>query len=249
MNVDIAQVDAGLETTFPLRFRGGGDASSVNPFVLPYPSVLCFDGLIEQVRAAAAGDDYGPRLVAREILKCYEATPELQGPIRDASVLKRHRELVDLLFTFLVSPIERQTQLFKITRPFGFAPLFVSESLRALIGVKDVCYTFQADPEEVRKKHLLVLGSTILRQCYGVDVDISNFVMLTVPDRHSELKRFYKPVHNERFIRVVVTGDLPSLDREQIRSLLNNLHDTELWLRLLPPASFSFHASAVNRGK
>ncbi|WP_420458011.1 hypothetical protein [Neolewinella sp.] len=220
---------------------------TADPFVTPYDTVLCLDVLIRRVEELAESEDLGVRFLAREILRRLDPLPQLRGPITDIAVLEEHREVLDLMMLALISPHERATGLFKISLPFAFEPLFISKTLEALMGQQDVCYSFGTHIDEVREANLLMVGATILNQCYGVQVDVKPMAMLTVPDVQTGLKRFYKPALNEEFIEVVVRGELPKLGEDQVHQLLNNIHDPELWLRLLPPQKFHFHGFHLAR--
>ena len=229
------------ETTPFVFTEGAGGMPGMDPFDNPYDSVLCLDVLIRRVEELAESTEPGVRFLAREILKRVDSAPEIRGPIRDLRVLQQHTEVLDLLMLALISPHERATGLFKLSVPFDFKPIYVSRTLQTLMGQQDVCYSFDAHMEEVRRMNLLMIGTTILNQCYGVEIKLKPAAILTVPDSQSELKRFYKPNLNEEFIEVVVKGELPQLSEEEIQQLLSNVADTERWLRLLPPDKFSFH--------
>ena len=238
------------ETGTPFVFAEGeheGGHSPTRPFETPYETVLCLDVLIRRIEELADSSDLGVQFLAREILRRLETVPQLSGPLRDLRVLEEEMEVLDLMMLALISPHERATGLFKLSLPFAFQPLYVSKTLQTLMGQQDVCYSFGTHAEEVKKTHLLMIGTTILNQCYGVQVSVNPSAMLSVPDPESKLQRFYKPVMNEEFVEVVVRGELPALSEEEIQSLLNNIHDTALWLRLLPPDKFFFHGFHLAR--
>ncbi|WP_116126822.1 GAF domain-containing protein [Lewinella sp. IMCC34183] len=249
MEVELYIDTDGKRGGIPLQFQDTafGESTVHDPFSIPYESLLCFDALIREVEGLQQAGDGGTRFLAGEILRRLEAAPELRGPIRDLSLLQQHQELIGLLLAFLISPVDRQTDLFKISRPFHFEPLFVGKRLQELVGKRDVCYTFGDRREEVLRKHLIAVGCSILEQCYGVEVEIHTQAMLTVPNPENGLQRFYKPTFNERYTEVFVKGALPALSAADIRRLLNNLHDTELWLRLLPADRFGFKGFQLAR--
>lgn len=241
MQVEIEVDERDNGTGVPLQFRNSDRReTSFDPFVVPYGSVLSFDVLIREIARLRESGDSATRFLARTIEERIADAPELRGPIHDLSVLDTHRELVDLLMLFVISPADRATQLYKVSLPFHFEPLFISDSLRVMMHQQDVCYTFRDEAGEVLQKHLIAVGCTILQSCYGVEVDINVDAMLTFPDPSTGLDRFYKPLINQSFSEVVVNGELPDLSDADIRRLLNNLSDSELWLRLLPPDRFSF---------
>ncbi|WP_116106108.1 GAF domain-containing protein [Lewinella sp. IMCC34191] len=242
MNLEIVIDERDRHIGIPLQF-GGAEANGTNfdPFVTPYPSVLSFERLLHKVEAMAAEGSAGVRLIGREILRRVDEVPAFRSPIHDLSMLREHEDLLDLMMVFLVSPEDRSSQLFKFSLPFSMQPLYVSDGMRELLGRQDVCYSFGDGAQEVWKKHLVMVGCTILQQCYGVKVNIEASAMLTVPDPLTGLNRFYKPIFNQDFVSVNVNGPLPQLRKAQIQQLLNNIHHTELWQKLLPPDVFSFH--------
>ena len=248
MELEIFVDDRQLKQGTPFAFLDGEQLTAADdPFRIPYEKVLCFDVLLRRIEELADSEDAGVRFLSRAILERLETAPQLRGPITDGRIIEENIELLDLMMLALISPHERATGLYKLSMPFSFEPLRVSKTLRALMGQQDVCYSFGTHLEEVRKANLLTVGVTILNQCYGVQVDLKPTAMLTVPDAVTGLKRFYKPALNEEFIEVVVRGELPSLGEDQIQRLLNNTHDTELWLRLLPPEKFHFHGFHLAR--
>ena len=242
MDVEILVEDHPAKLGIPISFKDiPGIDPAFDPLDMPYETVLCFDVAIRQVETLLKTGDAGTRFLAAEFLRRIADQPGLRGPIRDATLFQEHSEVFSLLMLFLISPLDRKTQLFKFSRPFEFTPLFVSKSLRELMDRKDVCYSFEIDAVEVWQTHQVMLGCTILKQCYGVEVDVSNSPMLTVPDPETGLRRFYRADLNHDFVEVIVNGELPVLSEPAIQRLLHNIHDTELWRKLLPPDKFAFH--------
>ena len=248
MELEIFVDERNLQNGNSFAFQEGDVLrSATDPFITPYDTVLCLDVLTRRIEELADSEDLGVRFLAREILRRLDPLPQLRGPIRDISILDEHQEVLDLMMLALISPHERATGLYKVSLPFAFEPLHVSKTLQTLMGQEDVCYSFGTHLDEVKQANLLMVGTAILNQCYGVQVEMKPMAMLTVPDPSTGLKRFYKPVLSEEFVEVVVHGELPALGEDQIHRLLNSIHDTELWLQLLPPEKFHFHGFHLAR--
>ncbi len=242
MNLEIVVDESETKSGIPLQFEESEQhGPDFDPFVIPYKTVLSFDRLLLKVEALAKDGTAGVRLLAREILREVDKVPAFREPIHDLTLLQQHRDVLDMVMLFLISPEKRASQLYKFSRPFDLQPFYMSGSLQKLMDQKDVCYTFGNGVREVWKKHLVTVGCTILKQCYDVEINIDPSAMLTVPDLVTGLKRFYKPQINQDYVEVKVNGPLPVLADSQIQQLLNNISDIELWQRLLPPEIFSFH--------
>ena len=216
-------------------------------FRIPYRSVLCFDLVFEQIERMAKGEDAGIRFVAEEVLRRLEAAPELRGPIEDLSLIDKHKDVVEMLLLFVLPPAERDSALFKISRPYQFSPVYVSPTMQQMISSDDACYSFAGKMREVVDRHQVMVGAAILTKCYGVDIDVRPTAMLTIPDKKTGLSRFYKPVMDDADVKVHVIGEKPKLSRSQINRLLVNVSDTELWHELLPPDKFEFHGVHISR--
>ncbi|WP_020569156.1 GAF domain-containing protein [Neolewinella persica] len=242
MELEITLGQEGSVADTPIVFPDGqtsdGDG---NPFAIPYGVQLCLAPLLDKVEQFVEAKDHGLRFLAREVMRRVAKVPELRAPITDPEVLMAHKELLDILMLFLIPPADRETELFKFSKPFEFTPLYVSDAMRKLMSMQDACYSFSSAFEEVRARNLVMVGCFILNRVYGVEINVSPTAMLTVKDPVTNLDRFYKPTMDERYIKVEVAGEAPKLSRKKIQHLLNNISDTELWLEALPAKKFSFH--------
>lgn len=226
----------------PIVFPDGQtNAGGGNPFAIPYEVQLCLGPLLDKVEQFKEAKDHGLRFLAQEVMRRVENAPELRVPISDLTLLEGHQELLEILMLFLTPPADRETQLFKFGNPFEFTPVYTSEAMQKLMSMQDACYSFGSAFEEVRARHLIMVGCFILERVYGVEINVSPTAMLTVKDPVTNLDRYYKPTMDERYIKVVVAGEAPKLSRKKIQHLLNNISDTDLWLETLPANKFSFH--------
>lgn len=248
MEVEITLDRAEGNTEIPLTFSGEVQRDiTVDPFGIPYKSVLCLDLIFQRAEALLESTDYGTRYLAAELLRRAGKAPELRQPIHDLSILEDHKDTMDLLMTFLIPVGSRDTELFKIGRPFQFEPIYVSPAMQALVDKQDACYSFGEELKQVHDRHLITVGCAILNGFYGVDISITPSALLTVPDPKSGLRRYYKPTMDKSFVEVVSIGELPKLSQKQIQLLLHNIDNPELWLELLPPDKFEFRGIHLAR--
>ena len=215
-------------------------------FTPPYATALCFKPLLDHVAGLVDAEDGGVRFLAREVTRRAAGYPELCQPIEDMALLETHKDLLELLMLFLVPPADRETEYFKFSQPFAFNPIYVSPAMERLMGMTNACYSFGAELDVIRDRLQIQIGCYLLHHFYGVEVAVNPTGMLTVQDPVTKLDRFYKPTMDNRWVEPVVHGDLPALSRKDIQHLLNNIDDTALWLRKLPPAKFSFHGVYVS---
>ncbi|MEL6276551.1 MAG: hypothetical protein AAFU03_15745, partial [Bacteroidota bacterium] len=131
--------------------------------------------------------------------------------------------------------------------PFHLESVYSSPAFDRLVQLDDVRYTFSEFAQNLRSVNVIQAGISILRKCYGKQLDLRPMAMLKVPDPKTGLLRFFKPVMNDEFIKVVHKGELPPLSTEKYQRLLSNIYDRDLWLEILPPENFSFQGFMFSR--
>ena len=246
LEITLGQTEGATE--IPLNFSGEVQRDIiVDPFGIPYKSVLCLDLIFQRAEELLDSTDYGTRYLAEELLRRAAAAPELREPIHDLNTLSDHKDTLDLLMTFLVPAGSRDTELFKIGRPFQFEPIYVSPAMQQLVKKQDACYSFTEELKEVHQRHLITVGCAILNGFYGVDITVSPNALLTVPNQKTGLNRYYKPNMDRSFVEVISIGELPKLSQKQIQLLLHNIDNPDLWLELLPPDKFEFRGMHIAR--
>ena len=223
-------------------------AAGINPFRVPYESVLCLDVAFRAVEQIIEdGEDAGAVVIAKALLDRVAKHPELRQPISDYGVLDKHEEILELLTYFVVPIAERNTAMYKFSVPFNFQPIYASPAMRRMMHLENVCYTLGVSPQEAHTSHVIAMGGKILRDLYGVEYDMKPTGMLNFPCPHSGLRRFFRPEMLDDNVEVIVKGEQPKLKEEDINRLLSNITDTELWTKLLPPDKFAFHGFHFSR--
>jgi len=217
MELDITLHDNANVMEAPIVFADGQTADGMDPFAFPYGTELCLGPILDMVRDLVDAKDAGIRFLAREVARLAEDAPELCQPVQDLSLLNKHKDLLDMLMLFLVPPSDRETEFFKFSKPFHFTPIYLSKAMKELMASQNACYSFGGQLDLVRNRHLVFIGCFILQRFYGVEVDMTPSAMLTVKDTQNGLERFYKPVMDQKYIKVVVNGDLPELSRKDIQ--------------------------------
>ncbi len=232
--LDALAPNGSSENSFPV--------TESNPFAIPYNSVLCLDPLIRRIEQLVDSTHAGEAFLAQEVMQRVAKAPLLRQPMIDMELFESHRESADLMMLFLFPAGLRNEKLFKISLPFHLDAIYTSEAMDRLLQMDDACYTVGKYAESTRSINLIQACTTILQRCYGrEDLELRPATMLKVPDPATGMPRFYKPRMNTDFIEVQVNGELPPLDDDDYHSLLSNIYDRELWLKLLPPSKFSFH--------
>ncbi len=100
---------------------------------------------------------------------------------------------------------------------------------------------------EIRSQSAAVrAGMIILNQHYGQALEEAHETILDYYDEHSGLTSHLRVMSGYDYVEVMLNGEKPNLEQRDIRNLLGNPNDTDLWEQLLPPSVFSFRGLEIN---
>lgn len=231
------------------RPKPGKDSvfNRVDPFYLPYASKLCFEPLIQRIEALHATEITADNGFTAQLLEDLAAVPALRRPIGEAddAVLTEQADLIQSLLLYVAPPAMRDQQLLKISRPFRMDSIFETEAMREITRSKKVRYVIDWDDNAIFCATMVRACSHILNAFYGQQLNIDPPLLIEIEAGKNDLPRYYKVQMNMDFMRVVATQPILPLTENQINSLLTNIYDTDLWLKLLPPDRFEFHGFII----
>ncbi|MGB3548296.1 MAG: hypothetical protein WBA17_15090 [Saprospiraceae bacterium] len=225
----------------PLPDADLSEPLNVDPFHIPYKSVLCLGSLIKHIETQVDTGDSGTAWLARQILTRLEDAPQLREPITDLNVLEKEREVIELMLLTISPSALREEQLFKMSRPFSVEEtLYSSKGLDKLLSCENVGYEINQDEKMVYRATTMQACVMILNKFYGQSIQLDPAVLLTVNDPGKPLPSYYRPEMQYDFVEVIPTRPVRPLSTDQIEKLLANIYDTKLWMEYLPPTAFVF---------
>ena len=212
---------------------------------IPFSSSLSFAPMIELIREKADGGRSTEAALASMILDRLEEAPELDGPIEDASILRKHADIVDTLMLMVIPPSQRQDQLIKVSAPFEMNPVYCTPPLERLVREKKVNYEINHSPGITFCSMVINACSFILNEFYGQNLRFHSPMSISIRRPGEELERHYKTKMDTSFVRIIKRKPLKPLSQEQINHLLSNVYDIDLWLQHIPPENFEFQGFMV----
>ena len=230
--------------------------ATLNLANLPFETVLSLEPLIDFYRSAAGRNGMsGVRLIAAEIERALARAPDLARPLIGADagtdvqpgVLQRNREALDLLMTSVFPPALRDREVGAALVPFEFRAIYGTPVFEQLFTQPDgtINGRVHLDLRTFTYGKILSAYLHILHSVYGLDVPFEYPVIFTVADPETGLDRHFDITTDLRFVRVEPVGEVPALDAERRRKLLNNLSDLTFWRELFPPNSFRFQGFTI----
>ncbi|GAB4330010.1 MAG: hypothetical protein OHK0038_04220 [Flammeovirgaceae bacterium] len=209
----------------------------------PFKTFLTFDYLLDFWQQQALSSNYVIASIAKEIVKKIDEIPEFKGVISDYSILKQHKELIELMIGGVFSNASCYDELRFATVPFKMDFFYATSSFENLWKNTDVSNFFsnKEAAEEMLQTKILHAYLSILTKYYNrpFACDTANMIY-KIKELDSGLERYYRILINVQFVDVEVIGELPHLSVEDQDMLLANMLDMDLWMKVLPPNKFVF---------
>ncbi len=215
----------------------------------PFRTTLNLQKLVEYWEANLNSNKIMPGFPKDEMLKALKKAKALRKPIKEKSTLEEHSELVGMLMSAVFPPAFLDKDLAAAMIPFqmdgfystpGYEEIFPFDKIR-----EDICINIPGNDISAGKiTHACI---QILNQFYGTNIEIEKPMLVTVPDTKTGLERIYKIDVNLQFTEVICTGDLPEILKTDIRKMLDNMYDVNMWLSYIQPELFEFQGFSIFR--
>lgn len=213
----------------------------------PYQKDICLRPIIDYWRSKQ--QDTNPLVAAlvKETEKLLKEAPELMQPIRDVSVIEKHRHVIEFLMSAVFPPVSQQTELSAAVTPFGEYSFFHTPGFAQALLDEQHRFVY---PEGIEKDKLIASKvfsacSLILEKFYGLENMVDKSASFQVINRETGLVEYYKTKFDVSFVEVKALKPLRPLSKEDIQYLLNNYQDIDIWLEYIPADAFAFEGFTI----
>jgi hypothetical protein len=188
-------------------------------------------------------------IFADALLEAINRAPELELPIEDLALIKKHQGLVDFLMTAVIPPAQSEDDLTAATIPFVFRSFYATRAFERKIDFRNLGNTSQVNipGNQVAVGKTIHACLMILHQVYKVDLAFDKPILFTIRDPETGLDKVYKIEIGKQFFEIVVNGQPPSIDNRVLKFLTERIYDTDLLLQYLKPECFEFHGFMIFR--
>ena len=219
----------------------------------PFKAYLSLESLVEFLEKERGNGNPLKREFLKNILEQYYQCTDLHGYITDISLIEKHKDLIDCMMSVIYSPVQWNTQLRASVEPFKFeyfyaTPLFeelFSPAFEKLAKNSTNLIEFRLDPKIVLYGKIMKAYLIILKQLYGIDLNLSMPIITRITNESTKLNKYFQLLLDPGFVKVKATGRLPELKKEYFESLLRDTGNIEKWISFLPPDNFEFYGFAT----
>jgi len=212
----------------------------------PFKTSLSFTPLIRYWQTKINDDNKGISRFAKEINRQLQLAPELNEPCVDCTGIQGHEDLIELLMTAMFPPATWDTSIRGALIPFQNTSFYQTPKFREIF-IHDNNQLKRPLNMDARTMLCFMIRQAllaILYSVYQVPVPLEEAVIFTVPDYQLGLYRHYKVGFNNNFMEVK-TRAAKTLTEDDLKLLLANMDDLDLWLHYLPPTDYVFEGFYV----
>src|SRR5262249_29444267 len=206
---------------------------------LPFRTELSLKPVID-FWTRMAGKESAKGVLARLITEEGAKAPEHLRPLTGWAVLDRHEDHLELLMAAAFPPATRDNYYGAAMVPFQLHGFYATPPMERLLMTEDwrLKGRVNLDASMVAAMRRAYAYALVLHRMYGIDVDLDNPLILTLPDPDTGLDRHFKLMFDWTFVNVEAKGQLPELPADIRQRVQTNLLDAEGLSDLLPSDRF-----------
>jgi len=210
---------------------------------IPFKRSLSFLPLIKRLKKEVETQSiYASH--AESILAQIKAYPIFLKESINPEELVNYKDQVRLLMSFIYSPLEMESSLSMIGSPFGDDDFFQSTLYQQLAEDKNkeliMIDDLSDDKCMLLFSKLMYAYLIILKEFYKSDISMDYDIRFRQIDKLSGLENYFKFDFDSSCIEIKHKGKLKKLSDKNIKKLINNPLNMDLWLEMLPLDQFEF---------
>ena len=204
--------------------------------ISPFTLKISFHKVLEALEVIAASDiDYRSDY-AKALLKHAAPFPELREGITDAALLKQHEPLIKNLLADLFPTALTKNELKAATVPFYNLAFNFTERLEKLLSAAGADFDMAIRNFDEHQFYVMSC-CLILNSHYGYNFDFSRPLFFDIPDNNGIMKH-YRILYNADFLEILPTEKAVEITEEDVRLLMDNFGNLELWKEKFPENSW-----------
>ncbi|HSP88834.1 MAG TPA: GAF domain-containing protein [Ignavibacteriaceae bacterium] len=208
----------------------------------PFKTYLSFGPLIEFWEKELFHSNIYKSELVKIALQKVKQVPEFNNLIEDHTILEKHKDIVDLLMAVIYPAAQRDKQISASVAPFSFNTFYKTPLFEKLIPEKGPINIEKVglDAKAVFLDKVINAYLIILEQLYNTKADIKNPMIVKITNQKNIASYFQLNI-DASFVKAVCVDKLPELSEKDIKNLLKDVFNINLWMKALPPEKFEFH--------
>ena len=206
---------------------------------LPIKLTVSFVAIFEYLEKIALDKNNYLQNTAINLLETYKQFPELRNGFSDLRSLEKYNKEIDTLLSFLFPDLLQTNEIKAATIPFYFTTFKLSKRFEEIIENAGEDYTFKLRNFDESNMYILSC-SFLLSYYYNVNLDFTRPFFFDIPNVKTGITKNYRTLINGDFFKVTPLQNAPKITDEDVKLLLDNFNNIDIWKEKFPPNSYQF---------
>ncbi|CAM1361326.1 conserved hypothetical protein [Tenacibaculum litopenaei] len=213
---------------------------------LPLQLNISFEGVFKVIQKYASKEqaDHPFHPAAKIMVEEVEQYPELITGFSDFSLLNKHKRVIDFLLDGLFPEMLTTNEIKAATVPFSFTSFKFTERFQSILD--NAGDNFELTVRNFEEDLMYIHSCTlILALVYNYPVDLKRPFFFDIPDVNLGVTKHYRVAFNGDFMEITPTLLAPKITEEDIKLLLDNFDNIDIWREKFPPNSYIFKGFGI----
>jgi len=206
---------------------------------LPLKLTLSFEAIFEYLEKIAQDKKHVLHTTAIELLEEYKQYPILRDGFDDFDDLSKNSKEISRLLAILFPDLLQTNEIKAASIPFDFTSFNVTKRFEKILDDAGSDYEFIL--RNFDEKNIYIMACTfILEFHYKTGLNIRRPFYFDIPNKKTGFNHHYRALFNGDFFKVKPLENAPKITDKDIKLLLNNFNNIDLWREKFPPNSYEF---------
>ncbi len=211
---------------------------------LPLKLIISFEAVFEYLEKIALDSNHFLHSTAIQLLDEYKEHPILRDGFEDFSNLETYKKEISRLLDILFPELLLSNEIKAATIPFEFTSFKLSNRFKQII--EDAGDDYELGLRNFDDSNLYIMTCTfILAFCHDVYIDFKRPFYFDIPNLKTGFTRHYRSMYNGDFFKVKALKGAPEITDEDVKMLLDNFDNIDIWKEKFPMNSYEFKGFGI----
>lgn len=213
--------------------------SNIENKELPIKIHISFETVYEYLEEQASNPNSVLHAAAIKLLEEMNQYPILREGFTDFNLLKTYENQIEKLLSLLFPDLLQTNEIKAASIPFDMTTFMLSKRFKKI--VENAGEDFDFNMRNFESNNIYILSCVyILALCHNTFIDFKRPFFFDIPDQKTNSLKSYRALFNADFASIIKTDSAPEISKEDIKHLMNNFENVDVWKEKFPPNSYIF---------
>tara|TARA_R110001583_G_scaffold4351_5_gene25278 strand:+ start:4054 stop:6447 length:2394 start_codon:yes stop_codon:yes gene_type:complete len=211
---------------------------------LPLKLKISFEAIFEYLEKTAKDKSNYLHSSSTQLLEEYKDLTILREGFEDFSYLDKYSKEISKLLDVLFPDLLQTNEIKAASIPFEFTTFKLSKRFHQILD--DAGDDFELKLRNFEESKIYILTCTfILAYHYNVKIDFGRPFFFDIPNLKTGITKHYRTLFNGDFFKVKPLKGTKLITDEDVKILLDNFNNIDVWREKFPPNSYEFKGFGI----